>query len=297
MSIELEYDIDIAHRIVTDNNRWEARGYNLSSGIYRGTNEMISSKEYTSFITNRERILSVIASGDQILNSILLGSNDVEAFDISRFPQYYLKLKIAAVKTLGRDEFLLFFFGEEETQLFNKSVYDIIRPNLDSYTQQFWDSLFEKFSVQQLINSPLFKRDKCAERIDEVLYKNLYVREGQYDILKSKIGNIRLRLHIGNVLDLDTSGMKGFNLINLSNVMNHVTANKNYLPFKHAVESMPLAEDGIVLNYNIEHRETLSSNGMFEVFGDNFRAFDMTDKRLKENNEPDWLYVYKKKWK
>ena len=83
MSIELEYDIDIAHRIVTDNNRWEARGYNLSSGIYRGTNEMISSKEYTSFITNRERILSVIASGDQILNSILLGSNDVEAFDIS----------------------------------------------------------------------------------------------------------------------------------------------------------------------------------------------------------------------
>ena len=157
--------------------------------------------------------------------------------------------------------------------------------------------MFEKFSVQQLINSPLFKRDKCAERIDEVLYKNLYVREGQYDILKSKIGNIRLRLHIGNVLDLDTSGMKGFNLINLSNVMNHVTANKNYLPFKHAVESMPLAEDGIVLNYNIEHRETLSSNGMFEVFGDNFRAFDMTDKRLKENNEPDWLYVYKKKWK
>ena len=98
-------------------------------------------------------------------------------------------------------------------------------------------------------------------------------------------------------MNLDTRGMKKFNLVNLSNVMNHVLFNKgDYLQFKHIIESMPLTSDGVVLNYNIEYYTALEGNGMFEILGDNFRPVDLDDPLLKERNEPDWLYVYKKKW-
>ena len=297
MSTELQEDIETAQKIITTGKREDGFGFSSVSGIYRGTNEVISAKGYKDLITGRERILSIIASGDQILNAILLGSKDIEGFDISRFPQYYLKLKIAAIKALGRDEFLRFFYGGEEVELFNRDVYNKIHPFMDSDAQKFWSTIFGQFSNKQILCSPLIKRDKYSERIGEVLYKNIYVHEGQYEILKEKIGDITLRLHVANLMNLDTRGMKKFNLVNLSNVMNHVLFNKgDYLQFKHIIESMPLTSDGVVLNYNIEYYTALEGNGMFEILGDNFRPVDLDDPLLKERNEPDWLYVYKKKW-
>ncbi len=111
MNNNLNEDITIAQQIVTREKLPPRHYYGDISGIYRFTNEVMSSKEYKDAITDKEKILSVLSSGDQIINSILLGSKEIEGFDISRFPKYYLMLKLAALKGLNKKEYLDFFFG------------------------------------------------------------------------------------------------------------------------------------------------------------------------------------------
>lgn len=60
------------------------------SGIYRFTNEDITS--YFHHLENKERVLTVIGSGSQILNGVLAGTRNFDCFDISIFPEYYLHL-------------------------------------------------------------------------------------------------------------------------------------------------------------------------------------------------------------
>ena len=56
-----------------------------TSSIYKFTNEDITS--YFHHLENKENILSVIGSGNQILNSILAGAKNIDCFDISVFPE------------------------------------------------------------------------------------------------------------------------------------------------------------------------------------------------------------------
>ena len=54
-------------------------------------------------------VLTVAGSGDQRLNSYLLGAKDVTCFDINPLTELHLKLKDAVIKNLDYDKFLYFF--------------------------------------------------------------------------------------------------------------------------------------------------------------------------------------------
>ena len=102
---KIDEDIELARRVILglDTSRV---GFNETSYIYRCTNENMKNKTYMNLLSNNENVLSVIGSGDQILNMFLLNSNNIDAFDISNFPKYYLKLKMACVKNLSYDDVL-----------------------------------------------------------------------------------------------------------------------------------------------------------------------------------------------
>ena len=79
------------------------------SFIYKKSNEQL---EYiTQYFKNKEKILCVIGSGDQILNSMLFKPSLIVGFDISVYPHLFLKLKMAAIQSLSRDEFVNFFWN------------------------------------------------------------------------------------------------------------------------------------------------------------------------------------------
>ena len=80
------------------------------SFIYKKTNEQL---EYvTQYFKNKDRILCVIGSGDQILNSMIFKPSLIVGFDISIYPHLFLKLKMGAIQSLSRDEFVNFFLGQ-----------------------------------------------------------------------------------------------------------------------------------------------------------------------------------------
>ena len=69
MSTKLSEDIRLAKKIITtDKNGIDESIFDDRSGMYRGTTEVISKLQYQNALKNRQRILSVIASGDQIIN-------------------------------------------------------------------------------------------------------------------------------------------------------------------------------------------------------------------------------------
>ena len=105
----VQEDIKKAREIIASSKK-KFIGFNTDTFIYRFTNESI--ELYKNYLMNRKKVLSVTASGDQILNSILFGSKEIDSFDISRFPKYYFELKKAAIETLTRDEFIDFFVGK-----------------------------------------------------------------------------------------------------------------------------------------------------------------------------------------
>lgn len=86
----LKEDIITAQKIVSGSfNNIGKNHYHGNSFIYRFTNEKIN--EYQKYLENRKKILTVTASGDQILNSVLAGTKEIDSYDISRFPQYFFE--------------------------------------------------------------------------------------------------------------------------------------------------------------------------------------------------------------
>lgn len=104
----LKEDIITAQKIVSCSfNNMNKENYHGNSFIYRFTNEKIN--EYQKYLENRKKVLTVTASGDQILNSVLAGTKEIDSYDISRFPRYFFELKKAAILSLSKEEYLQFF--------------------------------------------------------------------------------------------------------------------------------------------------------------------------------------------
>ena len=100
-------DIKVAQKIVSHSkSNVSEKPYHSNSFIYRTTNEEIS--KYQCLLENKDSILSVIASGNQILNNIFAGGKNITGFDISTFPKYYLNLQIGALEVFNLDEFIKF---------------------------------------------------------------------------------------------------------------------------------------------------------------------------------------------
>lgn len=138
-------DIVVAQRLVTGSyNPLRDDFYHEASIIYKTTNEDVRS--YLNLLKDKEKIFSITASGDQILNSILVGSKDIIACDVSHFPNYFLALNVAAVKSLSLEDYLNFFvMTDEENMEFSDKYYDELRSNLDKNSLEFWDHLFGFF--------------------------------------------------------------------------------------------------------------------------------------------------------
>ena len=122
-------DIKVAQKIVSHSkSNVSEKPYHSNSFIYRTTNEEIS--KYQFLLENKDSILSVIASGNQILNNIFAGGKNITGFDISTFPKYYLNLQIGALEVFNLDEFIKFFYEDIEDSEYD-DMYDLIHPFLD----------------------------------------------------------------------------------------------------------------------------------------------------------------------
>lgn len=234
-------EIEIAQRLVTGSLSYigQDRRFHKTSLIYRTTNERID--KYIGHLKNRNRLLSVIASGDQILNSVLADTMNIDAFDISVFPKYFLKLKMAAIKVFNKEEYINFICNENINEELADDMYQEVRKYLDDKAREFWDSLFGFFDIAEIYNSTLFSSESAIS--SQMIRRNPYLQEDNYEILKQKIDQAHIHYMTGDINNLILPF--NYDAVNLSSIMYY---QDNY-SYQKLLDRINLQEDGEILTY------------------------------------------------
>ena len=216
--------------------------FHSHSFIYKKTNEQL---EYvTEYFKEKKRILCVIGSGDQILNALTFSPEKIVGFDISVFPKFFLKLKLAGIMSLSRDEFIEFFFDVNYNS--NEDFYDDIFfykifPYLDEQSKNFWGFLFEYNEWYDIYNSPLFSSEVVI--VKRALEQNVYLKEEKYKELKEIIPKVKIDFIVADIIN--TQIENDFDLIYLSNIMQY----ENVWKYKEKVKELTRNRKTEVLTY------------------------------------------------
>ena len=228
----------------TKSNINHIKTFHSSSFIYRMLNEDINL--YRKYLKNSRRILSVISSGDQIIESITSEKKVIDCFDISKYPKYYLMLKIAAIKSLKKEDYIKLFIESPLTTLdeyYDDLYYDNIRNYLNGIYKEYWDALFNHTDWYEIFESSLFQSDSIQYNF---IYKSLnYLKDENYYKLRENIDNAKLNFYEGDIFTLSRSLKNKYDLVYLSNIIDY--SNKN--DYIKLLSQFNLNDNGIVLSY------------------------------------------------
>ena len=126
---EINREIDIALELSQADRPY----YDEYCNIYPWTNEDLGGA-FNNFCQPNSKVLTVCSSGDHVLNAVLRGCSDITTFDINKFTFYYLDLKMAAIESFSRTDFLQFmpgliteeeYMNDEELEARTNSLYDL----------------------------------------------------------------------------------------------------------------------------------------------------------------------------
>lgn len=273
----LQEDIKTAQKILgLSYSNYKRSVHHNTSAIYKQSNERM--RDYLKYFKNKQDMLTVIASSDQIINAILEGAKNIDAFDISSFPQYFMFLKFAALKSLTREEYIDFFLSEITTdEKYDDIYFDLIRKNLPKESKEFWDSLFHFYDWCDIYESALFSSDPISNSY--TIKENKYLEKDEYNKLKELIDKINIKTHQCNFLELPEKLNKKYDLVYLSNIIYYV----NILEYKKTLEKIDLKDNGEILTYFYK-----KENHVLNYFKEKNYRFD----QFKETSSG--ILVYKK---
>lgn len=203
-----------------------ARGHLINdftsySKVYNMTTENISGF-LNKYDLKGKKVLTVAGSGDQRLNSYLMGASDVTCFDVNDVCELHLKLKDAAIRELSLEDFIKFFgiiTNKNEKHLLDESIFNKFKHSLDLDAAMFYDHVLNNCS-----RSP----GKCVyydfdDRLKDMKEFNSYLNEKEYNKLKDIISDKKVDFINVNVANLPEilDGEK-FDMILLSNISDYI---------------------------------------------------------------------------
>ena len=227
-------------------------------------------------------ILSICGSGDHFLNLALLGSNKIDTFDINKFSIYHLKLKIASIKALEKENFYD-FFGCDSLKYFS-----IVSKYLDNDSFSFWDYYTKNYSRNRgIYKSRLFFPVHYSSR---VFRNNLYLNSDKYLKLKEKLYETREDSYYhSDIYDLENHLTKKYDSIFLSNIIGYQKNAEKYCDFIRSLYINYLKDGGRIYYGYFYGNPSLKYLDFFP----NTTIIDIdSSKGIK--NQKDYVYVLKK---
>ena len=217
--------------------------------LYPFTNENI--KAYYSYIDFKDKdVLCVTSSGDHSLNALLAGSKSITSFDINPLAKYYSELKIAAIKSLTLEEFILFFYDKKlftYKYFFNKKLYKKFSNNLKDEYKEFWDYFFDNYTKMQIFKSYLISEDYL--NLKALLQVNSYLNEKNYYKLREILKDKDITYFDISINELNTINNK-FDIILLSNISAFLDNDLESLKkLKGSIDSISNKNAKVVVNY------------------------------------------------
>lgn len=257
--------IEDAKKLI-ESNRFGSKGFSDHTPVYEYTTEDIGNS--IGHYTSKDRILTVLSSGDHVFNYLLRGAEDIEAFDLNVITKYYYKLKRAIIEKLPYDEFL-----KEVSNIVPYGLTHLEELNIDGETYDFWN---------------FYRQVQPVDRYERALLKvfptgskryNLYFNSDSYKRLQEILrSGITIPFHHANTLNLHKSITGQYSEINLSSIYSLIP--KKDIPKVIRKLKPHLTDDGQILFYSF------------------WRADDKQYRKLhlegKEINPEDNIYIYKK---
>ncbi len=197
----------------------DINNFNSISQIYSFTTENIAGYFECLEFTDKS-ILTVLASGDHIINAFYKGAKTVIGFDINYLALIFTELKLVALKQLEYEEFLQFFMINEKNDIDkNKNAldYEIYSNRLKKYlsknVSEYWDMIYQNFNNDgyEVRNSYVFNNKYDNNNVK--ISSNLYLKSKEdYNKAKKEISQKEIILL--------NSSYKDLNLLNLPNLAN-----------------------------------------------------------------------------
>lgn len=271
-------DVEMAQKIVRGSflNFSFNDNFMETSGIYKFTNEDISS--FSHHLENKGKVLSVISSGNHILNSILLGAKQIDCFDISIFPQYYLYLQIASIISLSKEEYFKYYISGDRDELFSDELYDKISNNLKGKYKEFWNNLYMFNEGIDIYESLLFRQDIYNK--ESIVERNPYLQDNNYQKLQNILTKENIIINPSKMDIMKTKIDTKYNLILLSNILSYYFKKgeiDKYINFLK--NNFNLSDKGKIINYlySIEQEKIEKFN---ILLGNNGHVEDNNGKKI-----------------
>ena len=179
--------------------------------IYPFTTENIAGYMNDLDLTGK-RIITVTGSADHILNAILKGATDITTFDINPLTEKYMDLKISAIKKLSYNEFLNIFLFDDVNIDYN--IITSLDMSLES--KNFWIKQLE--TQNKLLHSSLFNTKYYNPT--SKLWQNIYLKEDNYNLLKTKLNNVNINFICASLKDLELT--QNYDYMFLSNISDYL---------------------------------------------------------------------------
>ena len=194
-----------------------ANNFGMFCRVYNMTTENIFGF-LNSYDLKNKKVLTVAGSGDQRLNSYLLGARDVTCFDINPLTELNMELKDRAIETLTLDEFLD-FFGiingyYDENSVLDFRLFDKFSILLDSDTYDFYNYVIQNNKGKDIYFD--------GDNLDVLEKMNGYFNYENYLKLQNIIKNKNIKFIDTDVHSLsDRLNGEKFDMILLSNISDY----------------------------------------------------------------------------
>ena len=245
---DVETDLYYAEKVL-DHGDLDTRHFGEFSHIFRYTNEPL--RDLNKYFENRKKILSVTCSGDQVLSCIAKDAKEIDTFDISIFPKYFLDMKLAACQKLNEEEFFNMFYNPEFVHMNLDYLYKKFSDKLPMASRYFWDGLFSKHSWREIYSSDLFtinhKTDHALGWLkghERCIYPRLPLGSIDYEELQKKVKDVKVNSITCNISKISEMADESYDLVFLTNIVDYVPVRK----FKNYISNLKVNENGIILS-------------------------------------------------
>lgn len=162
-------------------------------------------------------IVAVCGSGDFAFNAFMEGAHSVDCVDVMPTACFYAELKLAGLKTLGRDGFIRFFAGEDRRSRYGFAAYQALRDHLSEQSRGYFDQL-----ITPRGQAPYLVRGLLIEKIKDItrnIAMNPYLASDEvYELAARNAGDVSFHpTSLTNFLT-DTRSTS-YDVIYLSNIL------------------------------------------------------------------------------
>lgn len=269
-----------ANSIYSDGNAFE--GYQKT---YFSTNENI--KDYLNLVNfrNKEKALTVLASGDQVFNLINKGILNIDTFDINKLSEYYVfGLRYALIQKYNYKTYLNVVKTLMNKNTSFEEINDILfglLPYMDNKYRMFWTEILNyNYNIQKNNKTKLNLIEMLFINIQDKSYLNNYlIDEKEYNKLKNNLYRTNISYKCTNAINLDKEFTNKYDLILLSNILdyfnNYLGKNWDLKKYIDKLDKITNKDAIIFINYihNYYSKHITRNNDLIDGTGINLEDF------------------------